>query len=145
MVSQHYVIMTDGENAKLTQMLAPENLRTQLKTENDALKFEYAARDKSTFQMMTVVPMGWKEKHLTRVMLITQDMGEQHLLKRQHIQEMVRVPYEIDGHMVSIGTSCGFALFPDECPDTAQARLLADQRMYENKQKNHALQDHGLQ
>lgn len=145
MVSQHYVIMTDGENAKLTQMLAPENLRAQLKTENDALKFEYAARDKSTFQMMTVVPMGWKEKHLTRVMLITQDMGEQHLLKRQHIQEMVRVPYEIDGHMVSIGTSCGFALFPDECPDTAQARLLADQRMYENKQKNHALQDHGLQ
>ena len=231
MVSQRYVIMTDGENAKLTQMLAPENLRAQLKTENDALKFEYAARDKSTFQMMTVVPMGWKEKHLTRVMLITQDMGEQHLLKSmantdgltgllnkryfdavlvalehrrqhfalfyldldcfkpvndtyghevgdkllqgvakrlqgcirskdyafrlggdefalllpgdlnteicshkmQHIQEMVRVPYEIDGHMVSIGTSCGFALFPDECPDTAQARLLADQRMYENK------------
>lgn len=243
MISKRYVILTDGENAKLTQMLAPEHLRELLKSEKDTLKFEYAARDKSSFQMMTVVPMGWKESHLTRVMLITQDMGEQHLLrsmantdgltgllnkryfntvlealehrgqrfalfyldldrfkpvndtyghevgdkllqgvskrlqgcirsrdyafrlggdefallvpgeidkeacrrKMEHVQEMVRVPYEIDGSTVTIGTSCGYAIYPDECPSAEQTRLLADQRMYDNKQKNHALQDHGLQ
>ena len=242
MISRRYVIMTDGENAKLTQMLAPDNLRKLLTSEKDTLKLEYAARDKSCFQMMTVVPMGWKEDRLTRVMMITQDMGEQHLLKsmantdaltgllnkryfdtlleilekRQqrfalfyldldrfkpvndtyghevgdkllqgvskrlqgcirskdyafrlggdefallipgeidaetcrrktyHIQEMVRAPYEIDGNMINIGTSCGVAIYPDECPDAEQTRLLADQRMYENKEKNHAMEDHGL-
>lgn len=241
-ISQRYVIMTDGEMAKITQMMAPENLRAQLKTENDMLKFEYAARDKSAFLMMTVVPMGWKDGRLARVMTISQDMGRQHLLqdmantdgltgllnkryfnsvltaleqrqqpfalfyldldrfkpvndtyghevgdkllqgvskrlqgcirskdyafrlggdefalllpgnltpelcrqKMQRIQEMVRVPYELDGNMVTIGTSCGYALYPEECPDAEQTRLLADQRMYEDKEKNHAMQDHGL-
>lgn len=80
-VSQRYVIVTDGENAKLTQMLAPEHLRVLLKTEDDALKFEYASRDKSAFQMMTVVPAGWKDGRLTSVLTITQDMGRQHLLQ----------------------------------------------------------------
>ena len=241
-ISQRYVVMTDGVNAKITQMMAPENLRAQLKTETDMLKFEYAARDKSAFLMMTVVPMGWKEGRLTRVMMISQDMGRQHLLqdmantdgltgllnkryfnsvmtaletrqqsfalfyldldrfkpvndtyghevgdkllqgvskrlqgcirskdyafrlggdefalllpgdwkleacteKMRRIQEMVRVPYEIDGKTVTIGTSCGFALYPSECPDAEQACRLADRRMYEDKQKNHAMQDHGL-
>ena len=241
-VSQRYVVMTDGEMAKITQVLAPENLRAQLKTENNMLKIEYAARDKSAFLMMTVVPMGWKENHLTRVMMISQDMGRQHLLqdmantdgltgllnkryfnsvlaalehrqqpfalfyldldrfkpvndtyghevgdkllkgvsgrlqgcirskdyafrlggdefalllpgnlnaelcrqKMHRIQEMVRVPYEIDGNTVTIGISCGFALYPIECPDAEQTRLLADQRMYEDKEKNHAMQDQAL-
>jgi TrmH family RNA methyltransferase len=31
--------------------------------------------------MMTVVPMAWKGDRLTRVMIIVQDMGEQHLLQ----------------------------------------------------------------
>ena len=31
--------------------------------------------------MMTVVPMAWKENRLTRVMMIVQDMGKQHLLQ----------------------------------------------------------------
>lgn len=241
-ISMRYVVMTDGVNAKMTQMLAIDNLRAQLKTESDMLKFEYAARDKSAFLMMTVVPMGWKEGRLTRVMMISQDMGRQHLLqdmantdgltgllnkryfnavmtalekrqqtfalfyldldhfkpvndtyghevgdkllqgvskrlqgcirskdyafrlggdefalllpgnwkpetcteKMRRIQEMVRVPYEIDGNTVIIGTSCGFALYPSECPDAEQTRLLADHRMYEDKQKNHAMQEHGL-
>ena len=238
-LSRKYVVLTDSENAKLTQMLAPENLRRLIKTDNDSLKLEYAARDKSAFFMMTVVPMAWKGDRLTRVMMITQDMGKQHLLQslantdgltgllnkryfdrvltvlEQHSQpfalfymdldhfkpvndtyghdvgdkllkgvsqrlqgcirsrdyafrlggdefallllgsmepetcarkmnlicEMVAVPYEIDGNTVSVGASCGYALYPAESVDVQQVRYIADQRMYENKQANHARQD----
>ena len=238
-LSRKYVVLTDSENAKLTQMLAPENLRRLIKTDNDSLKLEYAARDKSAFFMMTVVPMAWKGDRLTRMMMITQDMGEQHLLQslantdgltgllnkryfdqvltvlEQHSQsfalfymdldrfkpvndtyghdvgdkllkgvaqrlqscirsrdyafrlggdefallligpmeqetcarkmnmicEMIAVPYEIDGNSVSVGASCGYALYPAESVDVQQVRYIADQRMYENKQKNHARQD----
>ncbi len=238
-MSRQYVILTDSENAKLTQMLASENLRRLIKTDNDSLKLEYAARDKSAFYMMTVVPMAWKGDRLTRVMIITQDMGKQHLLQslantdgltgllnkryfdrvltvlEQHSQpfalfymdldrfkpvndtyghdvgdkllkgvsqrlqgcirsrdyafrlggdefallllgsmeqevcvrkkdmicEMIAVPYEIDGNTVSVGASCGYALYPAESIDVQQVRYIADQRMYENKQKNHARQD----
>lgn len=80
-ISRKYVALTDGENAKLTQMLSPENLRAQIKTSDDSLKFEYAARDRSTFLMMTVVPCGWENGRLTRVMMIAQDMGRQHMLQ----------------------------------------------------------------
>ena len=238
-ISRKYVVLTDSENAKFTQMLAPENLRRLIKTDNDSLKLEYAARDKSAFYMMTVVPMAWKDNRLTRVMMITQDMGKQHLLQslantdgltgllnkryfdrvltvlEQHSQpfalfymdldrfkpvndtyghdvgdkllkgvaqrlqscirsrdyafrlggdefallllgpmeqetcarkmnmicEMISVPYEIDGNSVSVGASCGYALYPAESVDAQQVRYIADQRMYENKQKNHARQD----
>lgn len=238
-ISRKYVVLTDSENAKIPQMLAPENLRRLIKTDNDSLKLEYAARDKSAFFMMTVVPMAWKGDRLTRVMMITQDMGEQHLLQslantdgltgllnkryfdrvltvlEQHSQpfalfymdldrfkpvndtyghdvgdkllkgvsqrlqgcirsrdyafrlggdefallllgpmtqetcarkmdmicEMIAVPYEIDGNTVSVGASCGYALYPAESVDVQQVRYIADQRMYENKQKNHARQD----
>ena len=238
-ISRKYVVLTDSENAKIPQMLAPENLRRQIKTDNDSLKLEYAARDKSAFFMMTVVPMAWKGDRLTRVMMIVQDMGEQHLLQslantdgltgllnkryfdrvltvlEQHSQpfalfymdldrfkpvndtyghdvgdellkgvaqrlqgcirsrdyafrlggdefallllgsmtqetcarkmdmicEMIAVPYEIDGNAVSVGASCGYALYPAESIDVQQVCYIADQRMYENKQKNHARQD----
>ena len=238
-ISRKYVVLTDSENAKITQMLAPENLRRLIKTDNDSLKLEYAARDKSAFFMMTVVPMAWKENRLTRMMMIVQDMGEQHLLQslantdgltgllnkryfdrvltvlEQHSQpfalfymdldrfkpvndtyghdvgdkllkgvsqrlqgcirsrdyafrlggdefallllgpmepedcarkmnmicEMIAVPYEIDGNTVSVGASCGYALYPAESVDVQQVRYIADQRMYENKQANHARED----
>ena len=238
-ISRKYVVLTDSENAKIPQMLAPENQRRLIKTDNDSLKLEYAARDKSAFVMLTIVPMAWKGDRLTRVMMIVQDMGKQHLLQslantdgltgllnkryfdrvltvlEQHSQpfalfymdldrfkpvndtyghdvgdkllkgvsqrlqgcirsrdyafrlggdefallllgpmeleacaskmnlicEMVAVPYEIDGNTVSVGASCGYALYPAESVDVQQVRHIADQRMYENKQANHARQD----
>lgn len=241
-ISRKYVALTDGENAKLTRMLSPENLRAQLKTPEDALKFEYAARDKSAFLMMTVVPCGWEEGRLTRVMIIAQDMGRQHLLQElantdaltgllnkryfdavvgalerrgqafalfyldldrfkpvndtyghamgdRLLQEVgkrlqgcirgsdyafrlggdefalllvgelsaedcrrkatkvgiaVAEVYQLDSNDIFIGTSCGWSLFPSECPSAEQARLLADKRMYADKQRRHALYDHGL-
>lgn len=241
-VSLHYAVLTDGMNAKLNQMLSPDNLREMLKKESDAIKFEYAARDKSAFMLMTVVPTGWQNGQLTRMMMISQDMGQQHMLenlantdgltellnkryfdmvlaglekrnqkfalfyldldrfkpindtyghdvgdhllqevarrlqgcvrsrdyafrlggdefallltgdleketcsaKMRKIQSAIAAPYHIDGKTLQIGTSCGYALYPEECPDTEQLCHLADQRMYSNKQKNHAMLDHGL-
>lgn len=237
--SRKYVVLTDGENAKLGQMIAPENLRALLKTEKDTLKFEYAARDKSAFLMMTIVPCGWDNGRLTRVMMIVQDMGKQHMLqdlantdgltgllnkryfdsvsaalehrsqpyalfyldldrfkpvndtyghavgdsllqavtrrlqscirstdyafrlggdefalllvgalsitdcnrKAEEIRRKVGEAYDLDGKHISIGTSCGWARFPADCPNAQQTRLLADKQMYEEKQRNHALLD----
>ena len=237
--SRKYVVLTDGENAKLGQMIAPENLRAILKTEKDTMKFEYAARDKSSFLMMTIVPCGWENGRLTRVMMIVQDMGKQHLLqdlantdgltgllnkryfnslstalerraqsfallyldldrfkpvndtyghavgdlllqavtrrlqscirstdyafrlggdefalllvgtlteedcarKAAEVRRAVGEAYELEEKTISIGTSCGWARFPADCPSTQQVRLLADKRMYAEKQRNHALLD----
>ena len=50
----------------------------------------------------------------------------------------------VAGSLLTIGTSCGFALYPEEGTDTDKITRLADQRMSKHKQKNHALQDHGL-
>lgn len=41
-ISRKYVVLTDSENAE-SQMLAPENLRRLIKTDNDSLKLEYTS------------------------------------------------------------------------------------------------------
>ena len=61
--------------------------------------------------------------------------------KMNLICEMIAVPYEIEGNTVSVGASCGYALYPAESVDVQQVCYIADQRMYENKQANHARQD----
>lgn len=48
-ISRKYVVLTDTENAKITQMLGPRKPAQLIKTDNDSLKLEYAARDKSAF------------------------------------------------------------------------------------------------
>ena len=241
-MSQRYAAITDGENAKMSQILTVEHLRSQLKTEDDAVKVEYATRDKTAFLMMTIVPAGWQDGVVSRIMILSQDMCEEHLLrdmantdaltgllnkryfddvkrsllnrnqafalfyldldrfkpvndtyghemgdkllqqiatrlqscvrstdyvfrlggdefalllvgglkkedckrKVSQVKKTVGAPYEIDGQTLHIGTSCGYALYPEECPDGEQVCPLADQRMYADKQKNHALLDHGL-
>ena len=64
--------------------------------------------------------------------------------KVEFICKTVAAPYHVAGSLLTIGTSCGFALYPEEGTDTVKITRLADQRMYKHKQKNHALQDHGL-
>lgn len=80
-ISQRYVVMTEGVNVEMRQMLDPDHLRNVLRDPEDMLTFEYAARDKSCFLLMNVVPCGWEDGRLTRVMMMSQDMGRQHLLE----------------------------------------------------------------
>ena len=60
--------------------------------------------------------------------------GEQ---MRQRIEQSLLQPCVIDGQRLQIGVSCGCAMYPREGEDIAKIRILADRRMYEEKEKNH--------
>ena len=80
-ISDQYTILTDGENAKFTNMLSVWNVRQLIKGQKDSYCLEYCARDKSRFFIMNVIPVEWEGDTLTKIMLVTQDMGQQHELE----------------------------------------------------------------
>lgn len=80
-ISDQYTILTDGENAKFTNMLSVCNVRQLIKGQKDSYCLEYCARDKSRFFIMSVIPVEWEGDMLTKIMLVTQDMGQQHELE----------------------------------------------------------------
>ena len=51
------------------------------------------------------------------------------------IKSVIRQPYVLDGRTIGIGTSCGSACYPADRADVRDIRILADHRMYEDKQK----------
>lgn len=51
------------------------------------------------------------------------------------IKSVIRQPYVLDGRTIGIGTSCGSACYPADRADVRNIRILADHRMYEDKQK----------
>ena len=53
------------------------------------------------------------------------------------IDRTVRLPFGIDGVTIEVGASCGWAVCPDD-GGSGEVRILADQRMYECKERNHA-------
>lgn len=53
------------------------------------------------------------------------------------IDQTVRLPFDIDGVTIEVGASCGWAVYPDD-GGSGEVRILADQRMYECKERNHA-------
>lgn len=235
-MNEKYVILTEGEEAKFSQLMDPKTLRASLKTEEDMLRYEYCSRDKSTYLVMYIIPVFWEEGVLSQVMFISQDMGRQHELENlantdsltglfngrffarvlrvkeekqqnfvlfyldldrfkpindtyghdmgdkllrevarrlqgcirssdyafriggdefalivngcmveplraariEKIRKAVLAPITLDGVTLTVGTSCGSAAYPDESRSTEEIRVLADQRMYEDKEKNHA-------
>ena len=80
-ISDQYTILTDGENAKFTNMLSVCNVRQLIKGHKDSYCLEYCARDKSRFFIMSVIPVEWEGDMLTKIMLVSQDMGQQHELE----------------------------------------------------------------
>ncbi len=54
------------------------------------------------------------------------------------LKESICRPIEVDGHMVRVGVSCGCARFPSDGTQAAAVRKIADKRMYEDKERNHA-------
>ncbi len=57
---------------------------------------------------------------------------------KARITQSLLCPYEIDGRTLQVGVSCGYAIYPEESEDTSQIRILADRRMYMEKEANHA-------
>ena len=56
--------------------------------------------------------------------------------RMETIKSIIRQTYVLDGRTIDIGTSCGVACYPADSADVRELRILADQRMYEDKQKN---------
>ena len=54
------------------------------------------------------------------------------------LKEVICEPIEVDGHEVTVGTSCGWARLPFDSDNASTVRKLADKRMYEDKERNHA-------
>ena len=49
------------------------------------------------------------------------------------IRGAVCEPVVLDDKLLQVGTSCGFALYPDDSDDVRAIRILADHRMYQDK------------
>ena len=53
--------------------------------------------------------------------------------RTEQIRNALAQPFVINGNELNIGTSCGSAIYPADDEDVRQIRILADQRMYEDK------------
>ena len=56
----------------------------------------------------------------------------------ERLIKTITKPFYKDGHKLEVGCSLGAAAYPKEAADAAHTRILADERMYECKEKNHA-------
>ena len=75
-MSNRYTALTDDDNAKIDRLICADALKAHLKSGNDRIKFEYAARSEAVYMLMTVVPLEFNDDgELTRAMLIGQDIG----------------------------------------------------------------------
>ena len=68
--------------------------------------------------------------------LIVEDTSENHvdqLIERLH--HRIEAPFELDGLTLTVSAAIGAAYYPDEAATSAELLELADQRMYENKNR----------
>lgn len=62
--------------------------------------------------------------------------------RMETIKSIIRQTYVLEGHTIDISTSCGVVCYPADSADVRELRILADQRMYEDKQKNWKQPEH---
>lgn len=53
------------------------------------------------------------------------------------LQTTLTQPIELDGKILQVGVSCGCAAFPEDSGEAEGVRIIADQRMYEEKERHH--------
>ena len=81
-MSGEYVILTEKINIQMDDLLSPEHLRKVIMSEDDLYTFEYCTLDRSSYKVMSVIPVEWKGSILSKVMLIAQDIGQKHELEK---------------------------------------------------------------
>ena len=234
-MSQKYVVITESINAQMEYLLSPEHLRKVILSEEDQYTFEYCNFDKSSYKVMSVIPVEWKGSVLSKVMLIVQDIGQKHELEKlantdgltglynerylstklkqngkfhkkfamfyldldrfkpvndtyghdmgdkllkevsqrlrkcirntdyafriggdefsliieegnindefcemmvRRIKNAIDAPFVIEGHILYVDTSCGYAIYPEHSPEIGDIRIMADHRMYRDKIQN---------
>ena len=231
-MSGEYVILTEKINIQMDDLLSPEYLRKVIMSEDDLYTFEYCTLDKSSYKVMSVIPVEWKGSILSKVMLIAQDIGQKHELEKlantdaltglynerylserlkrngklrkkfamfyldldrfkpvndtyghdmgdrllkavsrrlckcirktdyafriggdefsliieegnindefcemmvRRIKSVIDRPFDIEGRLLSVDTSCGYAIYPEHSQKIDEIRIMADHRMYEDK------------
>ena len=71
-------------------------------------------------------------------LVVSEDMEEPvYRAIKDRIEESLLKPYEIDGLVLHVGVSCGYAAYPKDGEAIGGIRILADQRMYAEKEINH--------
>ena len=234
-MSGEYVILTEKINIQMDDLLSPEHLRKVIMSEDDLYTFEYCTLDRSSYKVMSVIPVEWKGSILSKVMLIAQDIGQKHELEKlantdaltglynerylserlkrngklrkkfamfyldldrfkpvndtyghdmgdrllkavsrrlckcirktdyafriggdefsliieegnindefcemmvRRIKRVIDRPFNIEGRLLSVDTSCGYAIYPEHSQKIDEIRIMADHRMYRDKIQN---------
>lgn len=234
-MSGEYVVLTEKINIQMDDLLSPEHLRKVIMSEDDLYTFEYSTLDRSSYTVMSVIPVEWKGSILSKVMLIAQDIGQKHELEKlantdaltglynerylserlkrngklrkkfamfyldldrfkpvndtyghdmgdrllkavsrrlckcirktdyafriggdefsliieegnindefcemmvRRIKRVIDRPFNIEGRLLSVDTSCGYAIYPEHSQKIDEIRIMADHRMYEDKTQN---------
>ena len=234
-MSGEYVVLTEKINIQMDDLLSPEHLRKVIMSEDDLYTFEYCTLDRSSYKVMSVIPVEWKGSILSKVMLIAQDIGQKHELEKlantdaltglynerylserlkrngklrkkfamfyldldrfkpvndtyghdmgdrllkavsrrlckcirktdyafriggdefsliieegnindefcemmvRRIKSAIDRPFDIEGRLLSVDTSCGYAIYPEHSHKIDEIRIMADHRMYEDKTQN---------
>ena len=234
-MSGEYVVLTEKINIQMDDLLSPEHLRKVIMSEDDLYTFEYCTLDRSSYKVMSVIPVEWKGSILSKVMLIAQDIGQKHELEKlantdaltglynerylserlkrngklrkkfamfyldldrfkpvndtyghdmgdrllkavsrrlckcirktdyafriggdefsliieegnindefcemmvRRIKRVIDRPFNIEGRLLSVDTSCGYAIYPEHSQKIDEIRIMADHRMYEDKTQN---------
>ena len=234
-MSGEYVVLTEKINIQMDDLLSPEHLRKVIMSEDDLYTFEYCTLDRSSYKVMSVIPVEWKGSILSKVMLIAQDIGQKHELEKlantdaltglynerylserlkrngklhkkfamfyldldrfkpvndtyghdmgdrllkavsrrlckcirktdyafriggdefsliieegnindefcemmvRRIKNAIDRPFDIEGRLLSVDTSCGYAIYPEHSQKIDEIRIMADHRMYEDKTQN---------
>lgn len=229
-MSGEYVVLTEKINIQMDDLLSPEHLRKVIMSEDDLYTFEYCTLDRSSYKVMSVIPVEWKGSILSKVMLIAQDIGQKHELEKlantdaltglynerylserlkrngklrkkfamfyldldrfkpvndtyghdmgdrllkavsrrlckcirktdyafriggdefsliieegnindefcemmvRRIKRVIDRPFNIEGRLLSVDTSCGYAIYPEHSQKIDEIRIMADHRMYE--------------
>lgn len=234
-MSGEYVVLTEKINIQMDDLLSPEHLRKVIMSEDDLYTFEYSTLDRSSYKVMSVIPVEWKGSILSKVMLIAQDIGQKHELEKlantdaltglynerylserlkrngklrkkfamfyldldrfkpvndtyghdmgdrllkavsrrlckcirktdyafriggdefsliieegnindefcemmvRRIKRVIDRSFNIEGRLLSVDTSCGYAIYPEHSQKINEIRIMADHRMYEDKTQN---------
>lgn len=163
LMSHRYLVLGKAEGMKMDQILEPEYLRRVLANlEKKKLPFALYYLDLDFFKPINDTyghDMGDKLLKAVAQRLQTcirsrdcafriggdefavvyrADLTDaQRREKQALIVETLTQPYEIDGKRLQIGASCGYANYPEDSAAAADIRILADQRMYAEKERNH--------
>ena len=74
-------------------LIAPENIRKNLKSENDIYKFEYCSLDEKTYKIASYIPLEWKNGKLVKVLMASMDVTQEkkaEIESRQALKEAYR-------------------------------------------------------